>query len=132
MGRVNGMGLLSFIQVDVLAVASAHPTCFFKTILPYSVSIFIPCTGQLNTGLQFRFVRQSTVRLTGTQKIVRLQFPIQSKNLHLPSYTKLGCRSDVAEWPERLTNETEAATVLGTIRASSDTAESEGRQMKQC
>ncbi len=33
---------------------------------------------------------------------------------------------------ERLTVNAEVATVLGSIPASSDTVESEGRQMKQC
>ncbi len=39
---------------------------------------------------------------------------------------------DVAEWIERLTANAEVATVLGSIPASSDTVESEGRQMKLC
>jgi hypothetical protein len=39
---------------------------------------------------------------------------------------------DLAEWLERLTVNVAVATVLGSIPASSDTAESEGRQMKQC
>ncbi len=41
--------------------------------------------------------------------------------------------SDLALWLERLTANAEVATVLGSIPASSsDTVESEGRQMKQC
>jgi len=40
--------------------------------------------------------------------------------------------SDLAEWLERLTADAKVATVLGSIPASSDTLESEGRQMKQC
>ncbi len=39
---------------------------------------------------------------------------------------------DLAEWLERLTANAEVATVLGSISASSDTVESERRQMKQC
>ncbi len=39
---------------------------------------------------------------------------------------------DVAEWLEHLTAKTEVAAVLGSISASSDTVESEGRQTKQC
>ncbi len=39
---------------------------------------------------------------------------------------------DLAEWLERLTANAVVATVLGSIPASSDTVESEGRQMKQC
>ncbi len=39
---------------------------------------------------------------------------------------------DLAEWLERLTANAEVATVLCSIPASSDTMESEGRQMKQC
>ncbi len=39
---------------------------------------------------------------------------------------------DLAEWLERQTANTVVATVLGSIPASSDTVESEGRQMKQC
>ncbi len=39
---------------------------------------------------------------------------------------------DAAEWLERLTANAEVATVPGSIPASSDTAESEGRQMKHC
>jgi hypothetical protein len=38
----------------------------------------------------------------------------------------------LAEWLERLTVNAKVATVLGPISASSDTVESEGRQMKQC
>jgi hypothetical protein len=37
----------------------------------------------------------------------------------------------MAEWLMRLTFNAKAATVLGSIPASSDTLESEGRQMKQ-
>jgi hypothetical protein len=39
---------------------------------------------------------------------------------------------DLAEWSERLAINANFATVLGSISASSDTVESEGRQMKQC
>ncbi len=39
---------------------------------------------------------------------------------------------DLAEWLERLTANAKYATVLGSIPASSDTVESEWRQMKQC
>ncbi len=42
------------------------------------------------------------------------------------------CAWDLAEWLERLTANTKIATVLGSIPASSDTVESEERQMKQC
>jgi hypothetical protein len=35
-------------------------------------------------------------------------------------------------WLERLTDNAEVATVLGSISASSDSVESEGRQFKQC
>jgi hypothetical protein len=35
-------------------------------------------------------------------------------------------------WLERLTANAVVATVLGSMPASSDTVESEGRQMKQC
>ncbi len=38
---------------------------------------------------------------------------------------------DLALWLERLTASAEVATVLGSIPASTDTVESEGRQMKQ-
>ncbi len=38
----------------------------------------------------------------------------------------------VAEWLEHLAAHAIVATVLGLIPASSDTVESEGRQMKQC
>ncbi len=40
------------------------------------------------------------------------------------------CGRDLAEWLKRLT--ANVATVLDSIPASSDTVESEGRQMKQC
>jgi hypothetical protein len=43
-----------------------------------------------------------------------------------------GKKWDLAEWLERLTANAVVATVLGSIPASSDTVESEGRQMKQC
>jgi hypothetical protein len=39
---------------------------------------------------------------------------------------------DLAEWLKRLAVNGKVATVLGSIPASSDTEESEGRQMKQC
>ncbi len=39
---------------------------------------------------------------------------------------------DLAKWLERLTANVVVATVLSSIPASSDTVESEGRQMKQC
>ncbi len=39
---------------------------------------------------------------------------------------------DLAEWLERLTASAEVASVLGSFPASSDTYESERRQMKQC
>jgi hypothetical protein len=39
---------------------------------------------------------------------------------------------DLAEWLERLTANAVVATVLGSIPGSSDTVDSEGRQMKQC
>ncbi len=42
------------------------------------------------------------------------------------------CGWDVAEWLERLTALAEVAAVLGSIPASSDIVESEGRQIKQC
>ncbi len=38
----------------------------------------------------------------------------------------------MAEWLDRLTVNAVVATVLGSMSASSDTVESEGRQMKQC
>jgi hypothetical protein len=37
-----------------------------------------------------------------------------------------------SRWFERLTANAKVATDLGSISASSDTTESEGRQMKQC
>ncbi len=39
---------------------------------------------------------------------------------------------DLAKWLERLTVDAKVAIVLGSIPASSDTVESEGRQKKQC
>ncbi len=39
---------------------------------------------------------------------------------------------DVSEWLERLTVNAEVTTIPGSIPASSDTLEYEGRQMKQC
>jgi hypothetical protein len=39
---------------------------------------------------------------------------------------------ELAEWFECLTANVKVATVLVPIPASSDTVESEGRQMKQC
>ncbi len=41
-------------------------------------------------------------------------------------------RWDLAELLERLTANAVVATIQGSIPASSDTVESEGRQMKQC
>ncbi len=38
----------------------------------------------------------------------------------------------LAEWLERLTVNAVVVSVLGSIPESSDTVESEGRQMKQC
>ncbi len=45
---------------------------------------------------------------------------------------KVSAVCDLAEWLELLTANAIVATVLGSIPASSDTVESEGRQMKQC
>ncbi len=42
------------------------------------------------------------------------------------------CGWDLAKWLECLTSNAKVATVLGPIPASSDTVESDGRQMKQC
>ncbi len=42
------------------------------------------------------------------------------------------CGWDLVEWLERLTVNAVVATALGSIPASSDTVETEGRQMKQC
>ncbi len=39
---------------------------------------------------------------------------------------------DLAEWLERLAVNAKVATVQGSIPASSDSVESEGREMKQC
>jgi hypothetical protein len=39
---------------------------------------------------------------------------------------------DLAKWLERLNAKAKVATVLSLVPASSDTAESEERQMKQC
>jgi hypothetical protein len=47
-------------------------------------------------------------------------------------FSKIYSGWDLAQWLERLTANAEVATVLGSIPASSDTVESEGRQMKQC
>jgi len=38
---------------------------------------------------------------------------------------------DLVEWLDRLAVDAKIATVLGSILASTDTVESEGRQMKQ-
>ncbi len=38
----------------------------------------------------------------------------------------------LAEWSERLTVNAKVAPVLGSISASSETVESDGRQLKQC
>jgi hypothetical protein len=38
----------------------------------------------------------------------------------------------LAEWLERLTANAKDATILGSIPASTNTAKSEGRQMKHC
>jgi hypothetical protein len=42
------------------------------------------------------------------------------------------CGWDLAKWLQRLTVNAKVATVLDSIPASSDTVESDGRQMKQC
>jgi hypothetical protein len=41
-------------------------------------------------------------------------------------------KSDLAKWLERLNASSKFATVLGSIPASSDTVDYEGRQTKQC
>ncbi len=40
-------------------------------------------------------------------------------------------KGDLVRWYQRLTTNVKVATVLGSIPASSDTVEYEGRQMKQ-
>ncbi len=47
-------------------------------------------------------------------------------------WMSFGRGRDLAEWLERLTVNAEVATVLGSIPASSNTVESEVRQIKQC
>jgi hypothetical protein len=42
------------------------------------------------------------------------------------------CGLDLADWLARLAVDAEVATILGSIPESSDTVESEGRQMKEC
>ncbi len=54
------------------------------------------------------------------------------KSLLQGEYKKKWCGLDLADWLERLTANAAVATVMGSISASSDTVESEGRQMKQC
>ncbi len=49
-----------------------------------------------------------------------------------PRIRDQNCGRDLAEWLERLDANAEVATVLGSIPATSDTVESEGRQMKLC
>ncbi len=46
--------------------------------------------------------------------------------------TAVQYRPFVAEWLERLAVNAKVAIVLGSIPASSDTVESDGRQIKQC
>ncbi len=46
--------------------------------------------------------------------------------------SSLDCGLDLAKWLERLTANAPVATVQGSIPASVDTVDSEGRQMKQC
>ncbi len=43
----------------------------------------------------------------------------------------INMRCDLADWLQRLTANVKIATVLGSIPASSDTVDSEGRQKKQ-
>ncbi len=57
-------------------------------------------------------------------------FGIQKKFVPDPGSKKHGW--DLAEWLERLAVNAIGATVLGSILASYDTVEYEGRQMKQC
>jgi hypothetical protein len=48
-------------------------------------------------------------------------------------YSSCGCGCDLADWIDCLTaNAEKVATILDSIPASTDTLESEGRQMKQC
>ncbi len=52
-------------------------------------------------------------------------------NIRICTNKRMICGSDLAEWLEGLTANDVVAIGLGSIPASSDTVESEGRQMKQ-
>ncbi len=68
--------------------------------------------------------------MTGVEVNPNSMFDIQVGSPYI--FLRVDTGWDVAEWLERLSANAEVATVLGSIPASSDTVESEGRQMKQC
>ncbi len=79
------------------------------------------------------------ISLSGRKKVFRcmdhlvLRHPSYMRGFTCPfSFSVAEHGWDLAQWLERLTVNAVVATVLGSILASSDTVESEGRQMKQC
>ncbi len=56
----------------------------------------------------------------------------ESRILHVILENKLKMWMKFSEWLERLITNAKVATVLGSVPASYDTMESEGRHMKQC
>jgi hypothetical protein len=65
---------------------------------------------------------------------IGLFFNSNSKNSKNVTTTAINTveKSQLVTWFQRLTANAKVETVLGSIPASSDTVESEGRQMKQC
>jgi hypothetical protein len=64
---------------------------------------------------------------------ITVDFAMAATSQTSVSITQEKCNfNDIAQWLERLTANAVVATVLGSISASSDRVESEGRQMKQC
>ncbi len=53
-------------------------------------------------------------------------------HMWMRSYGVVDEMKSIDEWLKRLDVNAKVATVLGSIPASSDTRESEGRQIKQC
>jgi hypothetical protein len=88
-----------------------------------------------------KFLKPNFIMDTGTNEMLFLTLEacvsayIQ-KGLYVQIHYKLKFLRphgwDLAEWLECLTANVKIATVLGSVSASSDTVESEGRQMRHC
>ncbi len=101
-----------------------------------AISAFRNCSSQYLTSTQWMrssrmWMRSSRVWMRSSRVRMRSTVAECGWDLAECGWDLAECEWDLAEWLERLTANDVVAAVLGSILASSDTVESEGRQMKQ-